>query len=232
MNVIAFSGGKDSTALALEMHARGESFILFHTPTADEPPGVKEHVERVSSMTGADIVFPEAPTLYALINWYKAIPNYHQRWCTRQIKIEPCIEWWKNHNDCTMLVGLRADEEERRGLYGDVVKQRHPLREWEWGLREVRARVECMDIPRRTDCGLCFFQKISEWQRLWLDHPYHFALGEDLEEWTGYTFRTPGRDTWPTALKDLRADFERGREPKDSARQLDMFSDKCRVCSM
>jgi hypothetical protein len=232
VNVLAFSGGKDSTALALELRDRGEDFVLLHTPTGDELPGVQEHIHRIAEEVKAKLIFPPAPTLDELITGYGALPNFHQRWCTRQIKIEPCIKWHIANPGAVHLVGLRADEEQRRGLYGDAVKYRYPLREWGWGLKEVMERTEDACIPRRTDCGLCFFQKLSEWQRLWLDHRDHFSWGEQLEEWTGHTFRTPGKDTWESSLRGLRGEFESGREPRDSARQLELFADQCRVCSM
>ena len=51
----------------------------------------------------------------------------------------------------------------------------------------------------------------------------------------GHTYRTPGRDSWPTALKDLRALFETGFVPK-GADQMQfrntMNSGGCRVCAM
>lgn len=232
MDIIAFSGGKDSTAIVVEMARRGEPLTLLYTPTGDELPGVTERVERVANEYGADLILPPAPTLDELIGGYQALPNHQQRWCTRQIKIEPCIEWFKSHKGDRLLVGLRADEEQRRGLYGDLVEYRYPLREWRWGLAEVLEATKDECIPPRTDCGLCFFQKISDWQRLWLDHPDHFEWGVQLEEWTGHTFRNPSRDTWPAALSELRESFERGRNPRDSARQLSMWEDQCRVCSM
>jgi hypothetical protein len=218
--------------MALEMADRGDPFSLLHTPTGDEFPEVAEHVERIASLVGADLILPPAPTLDGLIADYQALPNFRQRWCTRQIKIEPAIEWCKAHPGSTLLVGLRSDEEQRRGLYGDLVKYRYPLREWGWGLAEVLERTADVCIPPRTDCGLCFFQRISDWQRLWLDRPGHYEWGEQLEEWTGHTFRTPGRDTWATPLAELRREFERGREPHDSARQMGMFGEQCRVCSL
>ena len=51
----------------------------------------------------------------------------------------------------------------------------------------------------------------------------------------GGTYRTPGRDSWPTALIDLAAAFEAGRIPTVSlnrmARERQM-SGGCRVCSL
>ena len=40
MQVIAFSGGKDSTALALRMAEIGEDFVLFFTPTGRESESI------------------------------------------------------------------------------------------------------------------------------------------------------------------------------------------------
>jgi hypothetical protein len=77
---------------------------------------------------------------------------------------------------------------------------------------------------------LCFFQKLVEWWDLWKHNPEAYAEGERYEALTGFTFRSPGRDSWPASLKDLRAEFERGRIPRDTTGR-DLFSTmKCRVC--
>ena len=49
--VVAFSGGKDSTALALRLAELGQEFSILNTPTGNEPPEVREHVERVIELT-------------------------------------------------------------------------------------------------------------------------------------------------------------------------------------
>lgn len=93
------------------------------------------------------------------------------------------------------------------------------------GLSEVLEfnRVRGISIPRRTDCMLCFFQ------RLWRDNLPAFLEGERFEAMTGFTWRSPGRDSWPAALKDLRAEFENGRIPRETRRDpLDGM--QCRVC--
>lgn len=231
--VVAFSGGKDSTAMAVELHRWHIDFSLMFTPTGDEPPGVVEHIESIANLTGADLIIPPAPTLDSLVCKYLMIPNFRSRWCTREIKIEPAIGWFKKNPGHTLAVGLRADEPNRNGgIYGDLVRQVFPLRDWGWRLEDVQRQASGLCIPSRTDCGLCFFQRIDEWQRLWLDYPDHFDWGVQLEEMTGHTFRTPGRDTWPTSLRGLRRAFESGRSPRRDARQMELFGEKCRVCSL
>ena len=57
----------------------------------------------------------------------------------------------------------------------------------------------------------------------------------DIEAEMGGTFRTPGRDSWPTALKDLFAEFERGNIPTISLNRMmreRMVAGGCRVCAM
>lgn len=231
MNVVAFSGGKDSTALALRMHELREPFRLLFTPTGNELPDLAAHIRRVVEATGAELIRPANRGLAEWIDTFNALPNWRQRWCTRVIKIEPCVAWLKANSGSVLCVGLRADEEERVGLYGDFATYRYPLREWGWNKSQVLAYCAARGFspPARTDCAVCPYQRLGEWFRLWRDNPAHFAQGEAWEAKTGFTFRSPQRDTWPAALKDLRAEFEGGRVPR-GAESADAAA--CRVCSL
>lgn len=237
-NVLALSGGKDSTAMALRLQEVEPMDMLYVcTPTGDESPLMFEHWRNLSKLLGAPIIPVVKQTLGGLIKKQNALPNWRQRWCTRILKIEPFAEFCLNLNDdVTMYVGIRADEPEREG--GDYTKipgatMRFPLREWGWGLNEVLSYNESKGIiiPKRTDCEKCFFQRLIEWFELWRDNPTSWYEGEAWEEMTGYTFRSPGRDTWPAAMKDLRKEFESGRIPKDTRK--DALKDlQCRVCRL
>lgn len=237
--------------MALRLHELGEDYELFFTPTGDELPELEEHMRLVSGMVDKPIVTPENKSLDFWIREYKAVPNVFQRWCTRTIKIVPCIAYLRRQPGAELLVGLRADEESRVGLYGDYARYRYPLREWGWGITEVQEYISSrgVRIPERTDCALCPFQRIGEWFALHKRYPDRFQRGVDYETLTGHTFRTPGkergdgvrlsgRDSWPQRLEELRADFDRGRVPKgyrpDGLRVLqnDGESDACRVCRM
>jgi len=231
--VAAFSGGKDSTAMVRRLAELGEVPLLLFTPTGNELPEVLDHVHATAAAIGSEVVIPKGPSLSELIDFYDALPNWRQRWCTRQIKIVPCIAWLKAHPGSTLAVGLRADEEEREGLYGSFAKYRYPLREWGWDIRRVRQFLKDagITVPLRTDCALCYGQRIGEWYLLWRDHRHEYAKGEAYEERTGYTFRSPSRDTWPAPLKLLRLAFESGRRPRRS-RATTVGEQACRVCSL
>jgi hypothetical protein len=137
VNIVAFSGGKDSTALALRLHELGEDFECLFTPTGNELPELRAHIDLVMGMVGKTLIVPANQSLEFWMKEFNALPNNRMRWCTRLIKIVPCIEYLKSHPGSTLIIGLRADEEVREGLYGPYATYRYPLREWGWGKRTM-----------------------------------------------------------------------------------------------
>jgi 3'-phosphoadenosine 5'-phosphosulfate sulfotransferase (PAPS reductase)/FAD synthetase len=228
-NIVAFSGGKDSTALALAMCPR----YLLHTPTANELPAVARHVRDIARRCVSELIIPPGPSLPTLIGHFNAVPNPRMRWCTRMIKIQPAKAWLAAHVDFRLAVGLRADEPTRDGIY-DMPPERYwfPLREWGWGIAEVERILQKngVKVPARTDCAVCPYQRLGEWFRLWRDWPDAWAQGEAWEAMTGHTFRMESRDTWPAAMVGLRRRFEQGDVPRGAS---DMTpGTRCRVCTL
>lgn len=164
---MGFSGGKDSTAMGERLFEMGEEFDLIFTPTGNELPGVFDHIYEMSERWKAPLIIPKGPKLEELILGTDTIPNFRQRWCTPGIKILPCLHWLKSHPDTVLCVGLRADEEERQGIYGMVVEYRFPLREWGWGIQEVWGYLKQrgIKIPKRTDCAWCVTGDTRVWVR-------------------------------------------------------------------
>lgn len=240
-NVVAFSGGKDSTATAYVMAEAGEEFVLLFTPTGNELPEVRTFIDATARALGKELVTPSGPDLATLIDQFGALPNSRQRWCTRMIKIQPCIAYLKANEGSTLCVGLRADEMHREGLYGDYAKYRYPLRERGMSLSDVMAYLDArgVKVPARTDCAVCYDQRIIDWRNLLRKQPEEYAKGEAWEAQTGRTFRTPrkdgdmtrsGRDTWPVRLADLRVEFESGRKVRGADDNTD--AEACRVCRL
>lgn len=246
-HIVGLSGGKDSTALALwlvENEPRQYEFICNRT--GNELPAMLEHWARLERVLGQPIKpVTHTADLVELCETMNALPNFRMRWCTRILKIEPTIAYMESlPNNSTLYVGLRADEEVRRGIFGEDMLVRFPLREQGWTEADVWRYLAKMDItiPDRTDCGLCPYQRLDEWHSLWKNYPEHWAEGERLEAKTGKTFRSPdphgrltmgaqrlmsGRDTWPASLADLAAEFASGRQLRKSSR-----GETCRVCSL
>ena len=244
-HVVGLSGGKDSVCLALALRERhpDRQWVYFFTPTGNELPEMWEHMRNLARLLEQPIVqaTTQGRTLGDWIDHFDMIPNGRARWCTRLMKIEVCKAFIASMDDPVLYIGLRADEDERVGGLYDGVPCVYPLREWGWGLREVWGYLRSRDIaiPKRTDCAACFFQRIGEWYDLWHDHPDLYAEAEEWEarvsEARGrqHTFRRHDRDSWPTALKELRKAFQQGKRPKNAGQQ-NLFSnnEQCRVCRL
>lgn len=258
-HVIALSGGKDSTAMSLRLRELNPDvdYTFICTPTGNEPPDLFAHWQKLEGMLGKKIIHlaplydeetqkvigwrehPGFDLLPDLIRRQKMIPNYRARFCTRMLKIEPAQFWLLENTPCTYYVGLRADEEEREGMYDDMegVTMAFPMRGWEWTKDDVWQYLSQMEIkiPRRTDCDLCFYQKLSEWKRMRAERPGAFQAGIAIEKEMGHTFRSPSRDTWPAALEQLGAEFDTGRKVRGEDKIKDPSCDQedmCRACSL
>ena len=236
-HIVALSGGKDSTAMALRLaEVEPRDYVYVCTPTGNEPDAMFEHWRKLGVILGSPIVPIVSSALITLIERQHALPNVWQRWCTRMLKIEPYAAWLLKQGACVSYVGLRADEPDREGgdyMHIPGVVMDFPMRRWGWGLANVLGYLadRGISIPKRTDCKLCFFQRLIEWWELWRDDPESWAEGERLELSTGHTFRSPCRDTWPASMEGLRLRFEAGDIPretrKDPTNEL-----KCRACRL
>jgi len=231
----AISGGKDSVCMAILLSELYPTinFTWVCTPTGNEPPEWFAHMRKLRGIIGPIMPIMYPGGLTGLIKKYNALPNWRQRWCTSTLKIKPFAAYLMQNSPAKFYVGLRLDEEIREG--GDYVnvpdvEMVFPLRDAGMSLEDVKQFLidRNIDIPKRTDCMLCFFQRLIEWYELWRDHLDAYLEGEHWEEMTGHTFRSPGRDTQPVALKDLRAKFETGWIPKDTRDPINAL--KCRVC--
>jgi 3'-phosphoadenosine 5'-phosphosulfate sulfotransferase (PAPS reductase)/FAD synthetase len=247
LHVVALSGGKDSTAMALrlaEVEPRDYTYVI--TPTGNEFPEMVAHWRHLSEMLGKPLtVVTTGKSLHGMIREQKMLPNHAARWCTRKLKLEPYYAWLKQHTPCTSYVGLRADEESRAGMIfpeAAQVTMDFPMQRWGWKLDDVLSylRSKSVSVPERTDCMDCFWQKLGEWYRYWLNDRENFDKAAALEEWVSaerggtYTFRSPQRDKWPASLRELGARFAAGEIPTLSLKMMDKRREigACRVCTL
>ena len=246
-DIAALSGGNDSTAMVLRLAEvePNPDRIYLYTPTGDEMPDMVAHLEALECRLGKPLLRPPGPTLRETIDINRCLPSWRIRFCTRLVKLVPCEAWMNmNATGGTLSVGLRADEDERQGLYGVGFHVRFPMREWGWGINDVRGYLRSVGVkvPTRTDCARCFFQRLPEWHRLWKEHPdiYADAVEDErrISEIRGKpcTYRSPSRDTWPAGLADLADEFRRGRLPRGALTQHELWEGAndgpCRICRM
>lgn len=234
-HVVGISGGKDSVSMAIRLKELNPTinFEYVITPTGDELPEMEEHWEKLQGILGTFKSLGDLD-IFQLMDREQMLPNYMARFCPRVLKIEPFVDYMDSlPPDSVLYVGLRADEEGRLGILRDNSKFRisYPLREWGWDINAVLGYLQDKGIiiPERTDCGMCFFQRLPEWKQLLEKHPARFEKYVQIEKKFGHTFRSNGRDTWPAALYDLRAEFLSGRKLRNSKPR---GTKKCRFCSM
>lgn len=166
---VAFSGGADSTALALLCPDAKPVF----TDTGWEFPELYAHIERFENVTGREVVRLKSKhgSLPEYIRKQKYFPGHGSRYCTRLFKIEPYNEFTKKHLPAELLIGLRADESERIGNITQMegLNIRYPLREK--GLNRADCLRICADaelLPRfpiymaRGGCVGCFYKRKAE----------------------------------------------------------------------
>lgn len=243
-------------ALRLREQLPDREFTYICTPTGNEPAELFEHWRTCERLLGGRIVHiapvyddrenvsgwrehPGTDLLLDLIRRQEMIPNFRARFCTRMLKIEPAQLWLREHAPCTYYVGLRFDEPDREGMYDDMagVTMAFPFREWEWTVDDVWSYLngKAIKIPRRTDCKLCFYQKLVEWKRLKNSDPDGYGQGVSIEREMGHTFRSDSRDTWPASLAELGAAFDSGRKVRgeDKINSASCEQDQmCRACSL
>ena len=117
-HVVALSGGKDSTAMALwlaENEPRAYQFVC--TPTGDELPEMVAHWLPLGTILGSRILPVTAGVgLSQLIAKQTMLPNHRARWCTRLLKIEPYYRWLAQQAPAVSYVDKLADESDRQGM--------------------------------------------------------------------------------------------------------------------
>lgn len=177
MAYIAFSGGIDSTALAL---LRTNDTPIF-TDTGWEFDELYAHLENFEKLTGRKIerIASKEGSLPEYIERGKFMPSHGARFCTRIFKIEAMNKWLlaENRLPAELLIGLRADEpeEKRIGNLSNIegLTIRYPLREA--GFTRVDCIRTCLEwdlLPRypvymaRGGCKGCYYKRKSEVQAM------------------------------------------------------------------
>ena len=186
---------------------------------------------RLERTLGQPIIKLTNGTLATQIEAKHMLPNVFARWCTCVLKLKPAGKFYEQCAPAICYVGIRDDEDEREGTrpggdsaaVGTDVQQVFPFQHWGWDIDDVYAFLEAsgVSVPDRTDCARCPYQRLGEWYNLWLYYLEIYLDAEADEARLGHTYRSPGRDTWPAGLRDLRLLFEAGKIPERSLRMME-----------
>ncbi len=243
---VSFSGGADSTALAIYLAEAGEDFELVFEDTGAELPETYWIVPRVARALEKRLIIVSGSTFFHELAYPNPelkrqpfmLPGYGARWCTRELKQKPFYEFVKTQGDCIVSIGIRADEQDRleNGPSNKPknCKYDRPLVDAGFVKRDVRNLCEGRGLlspaykwRSNTSCFCCPFQRKHDWINLSKEHPDLFALAEDWERLT-HDYEIHTKHTWNDSwsLRQLReadaAQFETLRECREQA---------CAICS-
>lgn len=195
--IVAFSGGKDSTALALAFPKAQPVF----TDTKWEHPELYQHIERFEQVTGRNVervVHPDWPGgIPEYIRATKFFPNHGARYCTRIFKIDALNLWLESSgllvDGVELLIALRADEpeDERIGNLSNLegLTIRYPFREKGVNVDGVlKICLDCGLLPRyppymaRGGCMGCFYKRKAQVYSMVHLAPDQADILQELEE--------------------------------------------------
>lgn len=205
VHYIPCSGGADSTALAIVLHALFPEvdWKLIFTDTGAEQPELYDGLDRLEAYLGKKIIRIETKLgLYEMIELPKEqggyngfLPGPASRWCTRELKLEPFERYMNGARQAEetvyTYVGIRADEMQRIGLisHEDWIETEMPFRDLEVGREEVFRILDLsIGIPSfyryrtRSGCSCCPFQRKSELVGLLQASPIEFKRGAGYEK--------------------------------------------------
>ncbi len=119
IHVVAYSGGKDSTALLLWMQEQGIEHRTVFCDTGWEHPLTYSYIDEINRtlLGGKLIVLKSAKDdgMIRLVERKGRVPSAKARFCTEELKVKPMIAWVKAQDDeVTLYQGVRTEESPSR----------------------------------------------------------------------------------------------------------------------
>ncbi len=238
-HIIALSGGKDSSALAVYMRGKIENVEYVFCDTEKELDETYEYLMRLETYLGQKIHHLKYASGYGFDELLKLkngyLPSPSSRWCTLFLKLKPYEDYIEGES-VRSYVGIRADEPHRTGYISAKpnVKTIFPFIHDNIRREDVIRILEesGLGMPRyydwrsRSGCYFCFYQQKREWVGLLENHP---DLFEDAKKYEKFNAETGARYTWaqgesleelsqPDRIRQIKEDYE-----KRKARQNKKF---------
>jgi len=203
-HILALSGGKDSSALAVYMLGKVPNMEYVFCDTGEELDETYEYINRLQDFLCSKINWlkSEKDFRYYVDLYNGVLPDARTRWCTRMLKLKP-YEDFIGDDPVISYVGIRADEPQRKGYISTKpnIKTVFPFVENNIRFEDVKRILKGsgLGVPRyyewrsRSGCYFCFFQQKREWIGLKNFHPELFEKAKAFEK---FDPETGERYTW------------------------------------
>jgi hypothetical protein len=189
LNVVAYGGGVNSTAMLIGMFERGEKVdLILFADTGGEKPHTYEHIGEFNVWLlehgFPDIRFVMRVNQDGVVRTLekdcldgKMLPSiaYGFKACSMKYKRDPQDKFCNNHDDCkevwargekvVKLIGYDMDEPHRARIPEDEkYTYRYPLIEWNWGREECLEAIDRAGVtaPGKSACFFCPSSKKRE----------------------------------------------------------------------
>lgn len=184
-DVLSFGGGVNSVALAIMAINDGWRGEIVFADTGCEWPETYCYIDyfertwleprRMAVSRIRQQHYKGGLPLLECCETYHIIPLAAIRWCTAEFKVRPLADYQAGRS---CMIGIAADERHRRP---DSIR---PLVEMNIGRKECIAIIQHagMDVPQKSGCFICPFQRDAQWHALWKRHPELFERAARLEE--------------------------------------------------
>lgn len=213
-HIVSFSGGKDSTAMLLQMVEKGmriDDIVFINvmaTPTLGaEFPEMYEYLEKVETYIQRKIT--RVPSLISFDEEFHRTYKTGKRagmiygypltigpWCNRRLKLRVIEKHYKCYGEHTRYLGLAADEPER--LKRLSVNCRAPLAEWGMTEKDCIQFLEKRNMMnplykkfKRLGCFFCPQQALASLRVVRHDYPELWKMMLQWDDESPRSFR-PG----------------------------------------
>lgn len=250
-HIIALSGGKDSSAMAVYMRGKIPNVEYVFCDTEKELDETYEYLIKLEAYLGKKIHHLKYSNGYGfddILDMKKGyLPSPNSRWCTEFLKIKP-YEQYIGSDSVISYVGIRADEPHRTGYISTKsnIKTVFPFMTNNIRREDVfRILKESgLGLPgyyewrSRSGCYFCFFQQKREWVGLMERHRHLFdqaKLYEKEDPITGTRF------TWmqdesleelekPERIAEIKEEYEKRKtrilnEFKGNQKLMDIWAE-------
>lgn len=232
MNIVSFSGGKDSTAMLLKMIKNNIKIdeIIF-CDTGMEFQEMYDHIEKVQEMIQIPITVlkSEKSFEYWMFEHIKtkgknkgqkgySWPDFRNRWCTQALKKQVVSKYLKQYKNVEVIEyhGIALDEKERANKNKEK-KVKYPLIEWKMTEKDCLEYCYSKGLDwgglyrklGRVSCWCCPLKSLKELEVIYNEYPNYW---QKLKEWDSKTYRQFRSDY---SIEELENRFK--------TKQLDLF---------
>lgn len=194
---LSYGAGVNSTAILALIHLdnlKYDNLKIVFSDTGCEKPSTYCTIDKMQKLFNIEVIHSDLGNLYDYCYNKKVVPLRMFRWCTDKFKIRPINKWVKDNNleDAIKIIGFCSGEENRI-KYDDTTE--YPLidlginRE---GCKDIIRSVG-WDVPDKSGCYFCPFQKKLEWIALQRNDPMLFNNVVKLEENTKNNITITGK---------------------------------------